>query len=203
MALYSVVAPKAEKARKCQIIALIYWKCVCDMIFDIITSLILAVNKTRIGWLGSDWTADRIGLWIRSNWTDIFSFGAEELFWEKLFLIMTQMALNKKSEFSQQESNLCLVQTHLRVTRLKQIGVRRLVVNENNVNDIWRGHSLVDNKSSLSYLTHSHYFLNHLLWEILTSPSAIFDCQVTKPLFGIVIVWSYATENFPVQFSWK
>ena len=50
--------------------------------------------------------------------------------------MMTQMALNKKSEFSQQESNLCLVQTHLRVTRLKQIGVRRLVVNENNVNDI-------------------------------------------------------------------
>ena len=49
---------------------------------------------------------------------------------------MTQMALNKKSEFSQQESNLCLVQTHLRVTQLKQIGVRRLVVNENNVNDI-------------------------------------------------------------------
>ena len=163
----------------------------------------MAVNKTRIRWLGLDWTAARIGLWIRSNQTGIFAFGVEELFWEKLFLIMTQMALNKKSEFSQQESNLWLVQTHLRVTQLKQIGVRRLLVNENNVNDIWRGHSLVDNKSSLSYLTHSRYFLNRLLWEILTSPCVIFDCQVTKPLFGIVIVWSYATGNFPVQFSWK
>ena len=49
------------------------------MIFDIITSLIYAVNKTRIGWLGSDWTADRMGLWIRSNQTGIFAFGAEEL----------------------------------------------------------------------------------------------------------------------------
>ena len=151
-----------KKTRKCQIIALIYWKCVCDMIFDIITSLILAVNKTRIGWLGSDWTADRIGLWIRSNWTDIFSFGAEELFWEKLFLIMTLMALNKKSEFSQQESNLCLVQTHLRVTRLKQIGVRRLVVNENNVNDIWRGHSTKPGSDQIglvfSFLAQKNYF---------------------------------------------
>ena len=129
MALYSVVAQKAEKTRKCQITELIYWKCVCDMIFDIITSLILAVNKS----LGSDWTADRIGLWMRSNRTGIFAFAAEELFWEKLFLIMTQMAWNKKSELSQQESNLWLVQTHLRVTQLKQIGVRRLLVNENNV----------------------------------------------------------------------
>ena len=102
-----------KKTRKCQIIELIYWKWVCDMIFDIITSLILPINKTRIGWLGSDWTADWIGLWIRSNWIDIFAFGAEELFWGKLFLIMTQMALNKKSEFSQQESNLWLVKTRL------------------------------------------------------------------------------------------
>ena len=36
-------------------------------IFDIITSLILAVNKTRIGSLGLDWTVDRIGLWIGSK----------------------------------------------------------------------------------------------------------------------------------------
>ena len=56
----------------------------------------LAVNKTRIGSLGSD----RIG----SDW--YFAFAAEELFREKLFLIMTQVARNKKSEFSQQESNL-------------------------------------------------------------------------------------------------
>ena len=41
-----------------------------------------------------------------SDRTGIFSFSAEELFSEKLFLIMTQVARNKKSEFSQQESNL-------------------------------------------------------------------------------------------------
>ena len=48
-----------------------------------------------------------------SDRTGIFAFSAEELFWEKLFLIMTQVAQNKKSEFLQQESNLWLVQTRL------------------------------------------------------------------------------------------
>ena len=60
-------------------------------------------------------------------------------------------------------------------TRLKQIGMRRLLDNENNVSDIWRGHSHIDNKSLLLYLAHSHDFLNRLLWEILTSLSTIFD----------------------------
>ena len=50
---------------------------------------------------------------LGSDRTGIFSFSAEELFWEKLFLIMTQVARNKKSEFSQQESNLWLVTTRL------------------------------------------------------------------------------------------
>ena len=43
-------------------------------------------------------------------------------------------------------------------------------------------------------------------WEILTSLSAIFDSgDVTWPslFLEIVIVWSYATENFQVQFGWK
>ena len=203
MALYSVVAPKAEKNKEMSnhSINLLKVRVWYDIWHYNKLNIGRQQNPYRMAWIGLDCRSDRTLDQIELDW--YFLFGAEELFWEKLFLIMTQMALNKKSEFSQQESNLCLVQTHLRVTRLKQIGVRRLVVNENNVNDIWRGHSLVDNKSSLSYLTHSHYFLNHLLWEILTSPSAIFNCQVTKPLFGIVIVWSYATENFPVQFSWK
>ena len=39
---------------------------------------------------------------LGSDRTGIFSFSAEELFSEKLFLIMTQVARNKKSEFSQQ-----------------------------------------------------------------------------------------------------
>ena len=58
---------------------------------------------------GSDRTPDRIG----SDRTGIFAFSAEELFWEKLFLILTQVARNRKSELSQQESNLWLVQTRL------------------------------------------------------------------------------------------
>ena len=46
-----------------------------------------------------------------SDRTGIFAFSAEELFWEKLFLIMTQVARNKKSEFLRQESNLWHVWT--------------------------------------------------------------------------------------------
>ena len=43
-------------------------------------------------------------------------------------------------------------------------------------------------------------------WEILTSLSLIFDSgDVTWPslFLEIVIVWSYATENFPALFSWS
>ena len=70
------------------------------------------MDRLRL-WIGLDSGLDRIGL------DCIFAFGAEELFWEKLFLIMTQVARNKKAEFSQQESNLWLVQTRLQGTRLK------------------------------------------------------------------------------------
>ena len=38
------------------------------------------VNKTQIGSLGSDQTADRIGLWIGLDQTGTFAFVAEELF---------------------------------------------------------------------------------------------------------------------------
>ena len=55
----------------------------------------------------------QIGLRIGSDLTGILAFGAEELFWEKLFLIMTQVARNKKSEFSKQQSNPWLVQSPL------------------------------------------------------------------------------------------
>ena len=57
---------------------------------------------TRIGSLGSDPTAARIGLRIGSDRTGIFASGAEELFWEKLLLVVTQVARNKKSKFSKQ-----------------------------------------------------------------------------------------------------
>ena len=104
--------------------------------------------------------------------------------------------------------------------------------NENNVSGIWRGHSLIDHKSSLSYLAHSRDFLAHLLWKeafnlgsvkIKTNSeesrdrkkhkiSAMRDtnlfislcqlcfgwCHMTKPLFGIVIVWSLlCNRKFP------
>ena len=49
---------------------------------------------------GSDQTPHQIGLQIGSDQTCIFAF------WENMFLVMTQMTRNKKSEFLQQESNL-------------------------------------------------------------------------------------------------
>ena len=84
--------------------------CVAHMLKIKITS-ILAVNKTQIGSLGLDRTADGIGLpigsdRIGSDWTGIFAFCAKQLCREKLFSMMTQVARNKKSEFPQQESNL-------------------------------------------------------------------------------------------------
>ena len=71
-------------------------------------------SRKNIFWWreGRQQNEDRIGLRIGSDRTGIFAFGTEEVFWEKPFLIMTQVARNKKSEFSQQESNLKLVQTN-------------------------------------------------------------------------------------------
>ena len=47
---------------------------------------IWAVNKTWIGFdIGSVSIGPRIGWDSGSDWTDIFAFGAELLFWEKLF----------------------------------------------------------------------------------------------------------------------
>ena len=66
----------------------------------------------RMAWMAI-WTVDRIGPRIGSDRIGIFAFSAEELFWEKLFLNMTQVARNKKSEFLKLESNLRLVQTRL------------------------------------------------------------------------------------------
>ena len=73
-----------------------------------------------------------------------------------------QFALNSKLLI---ESDCLLVVVRLWGTRLKQIGARRLLVNENNVSDTWRGHSLNDNKFPLSYLAHVRDFLNRLLWK--------------------------------------
>ena len=54
----------------------------------------------------------------------------------------------------------------------------------------------------VSYFSTPYSFLT---WDTYISLRRLRFGQyhVTKPLFGIVIVWSYATENFPVQFSWK
>ena len=174
-----------------------------------------AVNKTKIGLLGLLWTLDRIGLQIGLDQTGIFAFGAEELFWEKLFLewhgwlgisnpsshnrsltnnqqaITFNLTLNSNWLQSYIESDSLLVVVRLQGTQLKQIGVRRLLVNENNVSDIWRGHSHIDSKSSLSHVAHSCYFLNCVLWEMLTSLSAIFDSSdVTWPSLFLEL-WSY------------
>ena len=65
---------------------------------------------TKPGWDRLDRIGLRIGWDPGSDRTGIFAFGAEELFWEKQFLLMTQVARINKSEFSQQESNLWLVQ---------------------------------------------------------------------------------------------
>ena len=95
---------------------------------------------------------------------------------------------------SYSEIDCLLVIVRLQGTRLKQLVVRRLLVNENNISDIWTGHSHIDNKSSLSYLAHSRYFLNRVRSCercMLTSLSAIFDSSdVTWPSFFLEL-WSY------------
>ena len=61
-----------------------------------------AVNKTRIGLLGSD----RIGLWIGSDWIGsdriglVSSLLVQKNYLRKAVLTMTQVAQNKKCEFS-------------------------------------------------------------------------------------------------------
>ena len=98
---------------------------------------------------GSNWTPD----WIGSDRTGIFAFSAEELFWEKLFFNMTQVARNTKSEFLKLESNLRLVQTRLDYSN--------------------RFDSEFFFRAAL--LIYSREFINRLLWEILTSLSAVFN----------------------------
>ena len=68
-------------------------------------------NPYRMAWIGLDCRLDRTLDQIKLDW--YFCFWCRRRKGEKLFLIMTQMALNKKSEFSQQESNLWLVKTRL------------------------------------------------------------------------------------------
>ena len=65
-----------------------------------------AVNKTRIGSLGSDRTVDQSGLRIGSDRIGlVFSLLVEKNYFEKSCFYATG-GRNKKSEFSQQESNL-------------------------------------------------------------------------------------------------
>ena len=183
--------------------------------------LIWAVNKTRIGlWIGSDSGSDRIG----SDW---------------------QFALNSRQNghvtspgMKMAERRVCIQSS---VTNLVFLFFFFIVKWSRYFLSLlerrWhlRCHSLIDNKSSLSYLAYYRDFLNRLLWKEAFNPSSVRKKtnseesgdekknkiiamrdtyisvrhlrfgrrHVTKPLFGIVIVWSYATENFPVQFSWK
>ena len=73
-----------------------------------------AANKTRIGLLGSD----RMGLWIGSD------SGSDRI------TDRIRPAIRLKFKV---ESDCLFVVVRLRMTRLKEIGVRRLLVNENNV----------------------------------------------------------------------